>query len=364
MNIPIDRIIIEEGAHKYSQTHDILRKLNKVAIEKEEKGKTPEEGISSRGMDKRTLRLMPFQGQFLKPCPGTKQYICCGYQILNTGQNCPMDCSYCILQAYFNQPSLRVFVNLENALGPVGEIIDRHPKRVFRVGTGEFMDSLALDPIAGWTRLLLKFFSGRHNTVLELKTKSDRIEGLLSSPYRNRIIVSWSLNSPEMASREENGAPSIRKRLLAAKKCQEEGFIIGFHFDPIIHYPGWKTGYMKTLELMERYIHPKRIIWISLGCFRYMPTLKPVIRRRHPGSMVLNGEFIRALDGKMRYFKPIRIDAYSYMKELIETWAGDTGLYLCMESDEVWRKSLGWSPGTSSGLSDFLDSRVNMIFRK
>jgi len=33
-----------------------------------------------------------------------------------------------------------------------------------------------------------------------------------------------------------------------------------------------------------------------------------------------------------------------------------------MESDEVWRSSMGWSPISSSGLRDYLDQRVVTFF--
>ena len=358
-----DKVIIEKGADAYEQTSLILKRLNKTPVERINSDDRQLEKRKVMDLDKKTLRLIVFKGEFIKPCPGTKGYICCGYQILNVGTNCPLDCSYCILQAYINQPSLRVFVNIEDELNKIGGIINTYPERIFRIGSGEFTDSLALDHITGWSKILSRFFQGRKNAILELKTKTDLIGGLLSSPFRDRIIVSWSLNSAYIASREEHGAPSIEKRLRAANKCQEEGYIIGFHFDPLILHTNWMDGYMRTLEIMDKYIDPKRVIWISLGCLRYMPSLKSIIRSRHPRTHILDGEFINGLDGKMRYFKPLRIDLYSFLSEQIEKWASNTGLYLCMESDEVWRESLGWSPENSEGLSAFLDNRVLEIYK-
>ena len=93
-----------------------------------------------------------------------------------------------------------------------------------------------------------------------------------------------------------------------------------------------------------------------------MPDLKKIIRKRHTRSLVLKGEFIPGLDGKMRYFKPIRIELYSFLKECLEKWHEDLGLYLCMESDDIWEKAFGFSPGSSRGLSDYLDSRVLRFF--
>ncbi|MBW1787961.1 MAG: DNA photolyase [Deltaproteobacteria bacterium] len=313
-------------------------------------------------MGKDVLHLLKFPGAFFKPCPGTREYICCGYQILNLATNCPLDCSYCVLQAYINQPNLRVFVNYEEALQQSLDAIDAQPERVFRVGTGEFTDSLALDPLTGWTNRLVSAFSRRKNAVLELKTKTTAIKGVLASEQRDRIILSWSLNSPYIVSREEHGAPGLRKRLEAARTCQREGFVLGFHFDPLIPHRGWRDGYLRTMELLDRYIDPRGIIWISLGALRFMPALKSIIRLRHPHTTILDGEFITGLDGKRRYFKPIRMDLYGFLRENLEAWHSDLGLYLCMESDDVWKKSMGWSPTDSQGLGQYLDARVGLIF--
>ena len=130
----------------------------------------------------------------------------------------------------------------------------------------------------------------------------------------------------------------------------------------VVPHPKWKDEYTKTLELMDKYIDPKRIIWISLGSLRFMPGLKPIIRRRHPNTCVLDGEFIMGLDGKMRYFKPIRMELYGFMRENLEELYPDPCLYLCMDSSDVWRKSMGWSPEDSMGLRRYLDGRVVEIF--
>ncbi len=328
----------------------------------------PSEALSHttlpKGMGKETLHLLAHKGEFLKPCPGTREYICCGYQILNVATNCPLDCSYCILQSYFsNHPYLKIHANLEDALPSILAFMDERPHQMFRVGTGEFADSLALDPIARWTSILMPPFSERKNAVLEFKTKTNRIDGLISSPYRDRIIVSWSLNSPFISKTEEKGAATLKQRLEAAKRCQAEGFVVGFHFDPLIHHKGWREGYLKTVDLMDRFLKPKGIIWISLGSLRFMPDLKPIIRRRHPETRILDGEFITGLDGKTRYFKPIRMELFHYMRQVLEDWHEGAGLYLCMESDEIWRKSMGWSPVNSEGLKAYLDDRVLRIFK-
>jgi spore photoproduct lyase len=358
--ISIKRTIIEENAEDYRLASTVLKNLDGVPREKSGR-ESFHEKPDTLSMDKDTMRLLSFAGEFLKPCPGTKGYLCCGYQILNVGTNCPLNCSYCILQAYFNQPSLRVFANLQEKLEGVSRFIEERSEKIFRIGTGEFTDSLALDPIVRWSAVLPSFVQRHKNAVLEFKTKTTRVQGLLSCKNRDRVVVSWSLNSPYVASKEEHLAPSISMRLKAAARCQQEGFALAFHFDPMIEHNGWKESYRKTVELLDKYIKPKRIVWISMGCLRFMPLLKPIIRKRHPRSCVLHGEFITGVDGKLRYFKPVRIEMYCFMRNLLSEWHPDAGLYLCMESEDVWEESMGWSPGDSEELAAYLDQRAIRI---
>ena len=363
----IKRILIDKGASEDPLAQRIFDGLSNIPVHPVNgpgPDGGPDESLHDFDTGKETVYLQNYKGDFLKPCPGTREYICCGYQILNLATNCPLDCSYCILQSYFlNQPYLRVFVNLEERLRDVFQVIDNQPERIFRVGTGEFTDSLALDPVTRWSDFLLPQFSGRKNVILELKTKTTQISRVLASTHRDRIVLSWSLNSPQISATEEKGSASIRKRLEAAKRCQTEGFTLGFHFDPLIPHPGWRDEYAKTIELLDKYIDPRGIIWISMGSFRFMPGLKPIIRKRHPKSPILNGEFILGLDRKIRYFKPIRTELYHFMKNQLDSWYPDLGLYLCMESDDVWESSMGWTPETSDGLRQYLDRRVVKFFK-
>jgi spore photoproduct lyase len=357
----IRRILLERGAEEDSITQRIRRKLPTVPMEYVSPDDLALAGDIDE-LDKQSLRMIHFSGDFLKSCPGTRRYICCGYQILHVGINCPMDCSYCFLQSYLNQPSLRVFSNLEDKLNAVGGIIDTYPDRIFRIGTGEFTDSLALDRLTGWTDMLMPFFSSKNNCIIELKTKTACIENLLRKrDIGQRVVAAWSLNTPRVINHEERNTANLETRILAARRCQQAGYVVAFHLDPLIHYPGWREEYEEVVHLMERHIDPESIIWVSIGSFRYMPDLKGVIMRRFPETHIFDGEFVPGLDGKIRYFKPVRVEMYAFLSERLRRWHNDLGIYLCMESDEVWRQSLSWSPERSSGLSRYLDDRVRKL---
>lgn len=311
-------------------------------------------GLSSADV----LEVVNFRGKFLKSCPGTRNYHCCGYRILHLGTQCTIDCTYCILQAYLNQPNLRLFGNLDEMFSELSGFLGANPFGLHRIGTGEFTDSLILDPFTEMSRRIVPFFAQTPNAVLELKTKTNFISNLRGLDHGGHTIVAWSLNPEEVRKREEPLSATISERLDAARACCEEGYFLAFHFDPIIDYEGWKAGYGEVLEQLFDAVDPSRIVWISLGALRFMPELKGIIKTSHPASRIIYGEFIRGLDGKMRYFRDIRAEFYSFISGRIRQ--ADPGLcvYLCMESDDVWRDSFGFSPDERGGLNRMLDCAV------
>ena len=308
--------------------------------------------------DPGAVEVVQFRGRFLKSCPGTKHYFCCGYQILHCGVQCSIDCSYCILQAYLNQPNLRLFGNIDGAFAELRAELEAHPATLYRVGTGEFTDSLLLDAWTQFSRELVPFFAHRPNAVLELKTKTNFIDNLQHLDHGGHAIVAWSLNAPAASRREEARAASLRERFEAARQAAQWGYKLAFHFDPMIAHDGWQKGYAEVLERLFSSVDPAQVVWISLGALRFMPELKAIIQRRHPTSKIVYGEFIRGLDGKMRYFHEIRTELYAFMVERLHRWDPDLCVYLCMEGEDIWRQVFGFSPEERGGLPQMLDAAV------
>lgn len=310
---------------------------------------------------KKSLLLCRNQGEFLKDCPGTKEYRCCEYRVLNVGLGCPMDCVYCILQAYLNNPYLSFFLNVDDLFEELSVKLEAHQSEVMRIGTGEFTDSMALDRITGLSARLVEFFGGQSKGVLELKTKSGWVDNLQSLAHNGRTIVAWSLNSEEIITHQEIRAASLEQRLEAAYRCVEWGYDCAFHFDPIISYPGWEKGYKKVIELLFAKIPAERIVWISLGGFRYLPALKKIASERFSHTHIFAHEFIDGLDNKKRYFRHYREKLYRFIYNELKARSGPaTCIYFCMESDEIWRDVMGFVPSEKGGIGAMLDRAVLM----
>ena len=309
----------------------------------------------------RDILVTAHRGRFLKPCPGTPGYNCCGLHLFHFGLGCPLGCRYCILAAYLKTEALVLFGNIDQGLAEFAALLDRPAgERPWRFCTGEFTDSLLLDRRTGLAERLVALAAGRE-ALLELKTKTDQVDHLLGLDHRGHTVISFSVNSPEMARTEEGRAAPLAARLAAAARAARAGYPVGLHFDPILYYPGWEKGYAETVELIGRTLAGARVAWVSLGTFRYLPRLKEIMLARHPGTRIFNGEFILAGDGKKRYPRPLRTLMYKSLAEsLARVLPAETAVYLCMESPRVWRDVFGQDPGTD-GLTDLLDRRARSL---
>ncbi|MBN1464674.1 DNA photolyase [candidate division KSB1 bacterium] len=312
---------------------------------------------AARHSDEKSLLLARQRGPFLRLCPGTQKHLCCLYYNLDVAAGCDLECSYCILQGYLTSPLITIYCNMDDMYGELGKRLARS-RSFHRIGTGELSDSLTFEPVTELGAELVVFFADKKNAIIELKSKNVHIESLLGLAHNRRSVISWSMNTEAMQACEEGFAATIEDRLLAAAEVQRAGYRIGFHFDPMLDHPGWQEGYRDVVDKIFRRIRPENIVWISLGALRYPAAFDTMLRTRHPRSKIYLGELLPGMDGKLRYFKPIRIEMFRKMHDWIRSYSRDVFIYLCMESRDVWQKSFGWAPRSNAELKRLLDDQV------
>ncbi len=356
-----EKIFVEEGAREHEGTRTILARLSGIPVETVPGTAVlaAELGLARDPLSegKQLLYLCRRKGPFVKSCPCTPGHVRCGYLVINLDLQCPLDCSYCVLQDYLDPPLVTAHVNREDLWPELDRLVGSRGEGILRLGTGELGDSLALDHITGNSVHLVDYFRGKSGVFFELKTKTANIRHVLAAEPADNVVVSWSLNTEAQAALEERGAPPVKKRLEAAGLVSSRGFPVGFHFDPLIIHEGWREGYGEVVRRLLETIPPERIAWISLGGLRFGPELKPVVRRRFPGSRITGQEFVRGKDGKLRYFRPARIELYRAILGMIRAGGGaNVPVYLCMESAEVWKRVLGPDGGQKKGERKLLGS--------
>ncbi|MBL7662474.1 DNA photolyase [bacterium] len=302
---------------------------------------TNENPISRFNQGKRTLLISHYKGQWLKPCPGTQEHVCCNLWIVNPGEGCPLDCTYCYLQNYLlRNPTLKIYSNIDSLLGALETQALGAPERFFRVGTGEVIDSLVWDELTGLTTDLVPFFGRQKNLTLELKSKFDYVENLvnLKNDHRGNTVVSWSVNARSITEKDEAFTAPLTSRIQAAARVVAAGYRVGFHFDPMIHFANWEDEYLETVKEIFNTIDSRRIAWVSLSTLRYKPKMQEIMKSRFPQSKIPYGEQFLAADEKIRYIQPLRLKMLRFMWRELKARNPNLPVYLCMESSTAWKE--------------------------
>jgi len=309
---------------------------------------------------KKILHIKYFKGKSIKRCPGfSDKLICCNYLSLDLIENCPFECTYCILQAFLNKPVITVHANLEEILNQVLDITSKQPNVLFRISTGEHSDSLALDHILKINKYVIPFFSKIPNSLLELKTKSKHVEHLLNLPHGGKTLISWSVNPETIIEQEEHKTARLHERLDAARLASDAGYKIAFHLDPLIYYSNCEKDYQDLIDQIFDSVHQDRIEWISLGTLRYFSSLKSIVETRFPKSKIFLEEFVKGKDGKMRYLKKTRQLLYNTVQNRINKLAPQIPTYLCMEKNAVWENSMmPYKPKSSLDVENHITAKL------
>jgi len=290
---------------------------------------------------KKNIYFAPFKGQFFKRCPGSKPGLaCCNYFVLNLGLQCDMNCSYCYLQSYINSPVMNVYTNIDKALEELHFIGQSSGHQSLRIGTGEVIDSLSLDPLTLYSRDLISFFKEYPNWKLEFKTKTNFVDQFQDLGPAPNTIVSWSINPQNIIESEEIGTASLEERLTAAEKCLKNGVGLAFHIDPMIWHPNWEENYEQLVHQVVNRFSGADLPFISVGALRYQPQQKNLMRERFGmKSLVTQAEMFPSHDGKLRYDSRLRTQMYDFVVKKFKENNSKWNLFFCMESPETWLDS-------------------------
>ena len=302
-----------------------------------------------REHNNKSIYITKVEKKEIHKCPGTKYYRCCNYHVFDLVYGCPFKCSYCILQALLKDRFINVHDNLDDLSNDL-KILNQ--KGRYRVSTGELSDSLALDNILRITDYIIPKVNELDNILFEFKTKSDCIENLLHLNPKN-IIVSWSLNPEDIIEREELETSPLSIRLKSAKICAEYGYKLALHFDPLIFCENFEKKYKALIEKVIEVIDESNVLYISLSTLRFLPELVDMIRLNYINNDLLSMHFIRALDGKLRYIKPLRSYMLHFIYTTLREYWKDVFIYFCMEDRVLWKKIIGIDPGNRCNFENY-----------
>lgn len=297
----------------------------------------------------------------------SNRYICCNFYVLRALSNCPYDCSYCFLQGYLNNYTTSIVVDIQGLMMEVKSLLKNNPNKFFRIGTWELGDSLALSEYTDSIKKLILEFAKLNNVILELRTKSDKVDDILNLKHNGRTVIGFSLNPQSIIDLAEHKTANLQQRLHAMKRVVNSGYLVSLHLDPIILLSNWEEEYLSMIEQVFSLINKDQIAWISISALRFDKKIKSIMFQRFKNSKILGLELSLSTDNKYRHLKPLRIRAYKKIIEKIKEYCSDTiVIYLCMESPDVWKKVFGVAPKSSQDLeyqiSHNLYSRFAYLF--
>ena len=228
--------------------------------------------------------------------------------------NCLYDCRYCFLQGMYQSANYVVFVNYEDFDREIRQIVSNNPQQEIHFFSGYDCDSLALEPITGFTRFFLPVFRSLSNAWLELRTKSTQIKILLENDPIPNCIVAFSFTPKEIANALEHKVPSVEKRFEAMLKLQKAGWTLGLRFDPLIYQQDCFKQYSKLFETAFNTLDINQLHSVSLGSFRLPEKMFRKVHKLYPEEKLFAAP-LESTNGMILYKASIETELTDYCTE-------------------------------------------------
>ena len=242
--------------------------------------------------------------------------------------NCLYDCRYCFLQGMYQSANYVLFVNYEDFQNEIRQFSAKTPTEAIHFFSGYDCDSLALEPVTRFAEHFLPFFAELPNAWLELRTKSTQVRSLLSREPLDRCIVAFSLSPDEIAVKVEDKAPSLQRRLDALCKLQEQGWLIGLRFDPLIYQTDFKQQYRQLFAQVFSRIDLNRLHSVSLGVFRLPEAYFKKVHKLYPDEKLFAGP-LAGQQGMMSYTRELEQEMMGYCSEQLSSYIPQAKFFPC-----------------------------------
>ncbi len=284
------------------------------------------------------------QGKIMGQCPvASEKTRCCNLKTLDAVQQCGFDCSYCSIQSFYHGNQVGFVRNLETHL----KTLTLDKDKQYHIGTGQSSDSLMWGNRFKLLDLLCRFASVHPNVILEMKSKSSRINYFLKNRPPANMVFTWSLNTPTVIQHEEKGTANLDKRLDSARELADKGIPVGFHFHPIVRYQGWQEDYLALVSRLTDQFRPEEVLMVSLGTLTFIKPVLKKIRERMPDSSILQMPMEDSA-GKLSYPFKIKKELFTTVyKAFPDTWKESVFFYMCMEDIDLWQPVFGRSYATN-----------------
>lgn len=288
------------------------------------------------GEHKSAVRFSDEQGN---ACPNYRHFSPYGF--------CFYGCKYCYLAGtlgVWHSPAVKIFVNIEKIIAEINRTANRlaGPAAFY---LGKLQDGLALDPLTGYSELLVPFFAQHRFARQVILTKSDEVDRLLKLDHQGHTILCWSLNPPEIAGRFESNAPDVKSRIKAMQRSAEKGYPVRAVIMPMIPVPGWENYYADFIGVLLEKVPLSRL---TIGGICIYKNARRLMDRQLGAGNEISENIDQGsglADGRARYSANVRIEMYSHIIKAARKVRPELELALCLEESSVW-ETLGLKNST------------------
>ena len=265
------------------------------------------------------------------PLPLRKTNVVCPHFLeLKWAYGCPYDCAWCYLKGTFRfrpegtSPVVKPYEKIELHTRKFLEEV-RTPEIL---NTGEIADSLMHEHVdIPFSKFIIPIFEKQNIHKVLFLTKSSNVRNLLEIDPHNQAIISFSLNAIPVAKRWEK-APSILKRIEAAKKVFDAGYEVRIRIDPMVPIENWQKYYLDLLEIIFENLTPERI---TLGSLRGLQsTINGCTDKTWVRYLKESSNWGKKIDFKTRYVM------YSTLIQELKTTYKFDKVALCKETIQMW----------------------------
>lgn len=327
----IDTIYIEKAIAQHPRTQQILCRFPSAScIEIERYGEVFNPKAQNFRLQKKRpgLILAEKHDRFVLDAPegygvgGKHNYY------FNHMLNCLYDCRYCFLQGMYQSAHYVLFINYEDFQREIDQVLAKNNGETSWFFSGYDCDSLALEPVTGFTEHFLPFFAERPNAWIELRTKSTQIRSLLAMDAFPNAVVAFSFTPDEISRALESRVPNVHKRLQSMKELQRAGWTVGLRFDPLIYHDDYQTSYRNLFNTVFDTLDCDTIHSISLGSFRMPKQFYKNIVHLYPEEPLYAGSMEESC-GMISYPNQLDEEMMYFCSEQLQQHVPSSLLYTC-----------------------------------
>ncbi|WP_058485278.1 SPL family radical SAM protein [Defluviitalea phaphyphila] len=287
-NYKFSHIYVEKDALNYDISHDIISRFKKsilIEIEhyKDVFCRKNQNFILQKKIPKLILAVK--KDNFIYP--GSKMCDDFGndnFYYTSLVMNCIYDCEYCYLQGMYPSGNIVIFVNIEDTIEKVKQILKN--KSIYLCVSYD-TDLMAIENITGFLHKWIETANKYKNLKIEIRTKSADFEYIKDIQSLDNVILAWTLSPDKIIKEFEKNTPSLNKRLKSICDAIDKGWKVRICFDPILYVKDWEVLYKQCIEKTFEIIGKRKVYQVSSGVFRISKDYLKIMNKLREDSKIL-----------------------------------------------------------------------------